>query len=50
MTRRDAATATWQDLTAALRRMTDEDFAALNPTSLTPVEAAVRVRPRSGQG
>jgi hypothetical protein len=48
------ATALWQGLTAALRLLSDEDFAAVNPASLEPVEVPVQVcfgvQESSGQG
>lgn len=57
MTRSEAApcaAASWQYLTTTLRQLNDEDFNALDPASLDPVEAGVRVRlrrpPSSGQG
>jgi hypothetical protein len=46
MTRPEAATraVSWQDLITTLHGLSDEDFAALSPASLDPVEVQVRVR------
>lgn len=46
MTRPDAAraAASWPDLTAALRELSDEDFAALTPGSIDLVAVPVQVR------